>query len=106
MLQGKAIQPFRAGLLGEFLFSHNQAVGSMSAFGSRLFLAGLQFFASVLADRFEHHEARFSIRLFDLLQQAFIHHGCHAVEQVQIEIAFGVTDRFDCLEGASAHEHR
>ena len=65
-----------------------------------------QLFESVLAKRFQHHEPRFTLPLLDLLHQAFVHHGCHAIEQVQIEIALGVAYGFHAFQIASAHEYR
>ena len=78
----------------------------MGALGQGLLPAGLEFFQSVLANCFQHHEARFALRLLDLLHQALVHHGCHAVEQIQIEIALGVANGFHAFQSASAHEHR
>ena len=78
----------------------------MGALCQGLLPACLQLFQSVFANRFQHHEPRFTVRLLDLLQQALVHHGCHAVEQVQIEIAFGVAYSFHAFQIASAHEHR
>ena len=78
----------------------------MGALRQGLLRACLQFFPSVLANRFQHHEPRFTVRLLDLLQQAFVHHRCHTVEQVQIEIAFGVAHSFHTFQTASASEHR
>ena len=68
--------------------------------------ACLQFFQSVLANRFQHHEARFTLGWFDLPRQAFVHQGCHTVEQVQVEIGFSVAHSFSAFQCASAHEHR
>ena len=67
--------------------------------------AGLQFFPGVLADGFQHHEARFAIRQRHLLQQTLVHHGRHAVQQVQPEIAFGVAYGFHTLQTAAPHEY-
>ena len=109
MLQSEAFEQFLAhcaALLGNLLFCQHQAIGGMGTPRQGLLLARLQFFPRVLSNRFQHHEPRFTVRLLHLLQQAFVHHGCGTVEQVQIEIAFGVADSFHALQRASSHEHR
>ena len=108
VFEREASQPFRtfpAARLGSLLFCQHQAVGGMGAPCRGLFPACLQFFQSVLANRLEHPEPRFSIRLFDLLHQAFVHHGRHTIEQVQIEVTFGVAHGFHAFQIAS-REHR
>ncbi len=78
----------------------------MGAPGQCLFAACCQFFQTVLADRFQHHEPRFTRGLVDLLHQAFVYHRRHTVKQVQAEIALGVARSFRALQAASAYEHR
>ena len=78
----------------------------MRAFGCRFFAVHRQFFQGVLANSFQHREAGFSIRRRSLQHQAFIEHRSHTVEQVQIEIAPGVANRFDALQIAAANEDR
>ena len=85
MFDGEAFLPsgtFRAALVSGLLRQH-QAVSSVGALGQGLFAAGLQFFQSVLANGLQHCESRFTLRRLNLLRQAFIHHGGHAIEQVQ-----------------------
>ncbi len=109
MLQCEAFQPFhifRAALLRPDLFRQYQAVRGMCTLREGILSACLQFFQSVLANRFQHREARFSLRLLNLLHQTLVHHGRYAVEQVQIEIALRVTHGFHTFQIASAHEHR
>ena len=78
----------------------------MGALGREFLTAGLELFTRVFANRFEHHEARFAVRLLELLHEAFVHHGCHTVEQIQIEVGFGVAHSFRAFERASSYEHR
>ena len=98
--------PLRAARIRSLFFCQHQAVGRMTAFRRGPLPARLQFFQSVLANGFQHHEPRLTLRLFDLLRQALVHHGCHTVEQVQIEITFGVAHSFHAFQSASPHEHR
>ena len=70
----------------------------------RFFSTKGQFFEAVLANGFEHEETRFAVGLFDLADQAFVHHGRHPIEDVQAEIFLGVADGLDSFEGAATEE--
>jgi len=63
-------------------------------------------FSKAYRGSFQHHEARFAVRLLDLLYQTFVDHGCHAVQQIQIEITSRVADRFHPFQIATPHKHR
>ena len=60
--------PLSAALLRSRFFRQHQAVGGMGAFRRGRLSACLQFFQSILANRFQHHEPRFTLRLLDLLR--------------------------------------
>ena len=107
MLADKVFEPFcpyRFALFGGGFFGENEAIGGVSASCWSFFVACCEFFARVFANRFQHREPRFAVGLRDLLDQAFIHHRSHAVEQIQVEVGFRVADGFDTFEGASAGE--
>jgi len=78
----------------------------MGALDERLLPACLQLFQSVFANGFQHGEAWFACRVLDLLRQTLVDHGCDTVEQIQVEIAFGVANSFHPFQIASAYEHR
>jgi hypothetical protein len=78
----------------------------MGAPGQRLFVACLQSFQTVFADRLQHHEPRFTFRLVHLLHEALVYHRRHAVEQVYIQIALVVARSFHSFQAASANEYR
>jgi hypothetical protein len=71
----------------------------------RFLSARFQFFQAILANRFQHHEARFAVRLLRLANQTLVHHRRHPIEDVQSKILFRVADRFDCFQGAAPQEN-
>ena len=62
-------------------------------------------FECILADGGEHKESRFRIDLFHLLRQAFVHHGSHAVEYVEAQIALGIAHGFNAFQRAASGKH-
>ena len=100
------LRPVRAALLRRFFFCQYQAVRGMGAFRQSGLAAGFEFFQGVFADRFQHREARFTLRVFNLMGQTLVYHRRHTVEQVQIKIGLRVAYRFRPFEGASAHKYR
>ena len=103
----ETIQPLGvagADIFGSAFFGENQTVGGVGAPCERLFSAGGHFFEAILANGFEHEETRFAVGLFDLADQAFVHHGRHSIEDVEAEIFLGVADGLDGFESAATEE--
>src|SRR6266516_431095 len=63
-----------------------------------------QALSSILANSFQHHEARLFSRLFGLLQQTIVEECCYSIQDTQSHMVNLVADRFRRLEGAAADE--
>ena len=59
---------------------------------------------SILANGFQHHEARLFSRLFGLLQQTIVEECGYSIQYIQSHMVNLVADRFHRLEGAAADE--
>ena len=102
VLNLKSVEPFGVSdhVLGAFLGKH-EVVSSMGAASRRFIVALGQAFECILADGGEHEESRFRIDLFHLLRQALVHHGSHAVEYVEAQVALGIAHGFHAFQRSS-----
>ena len=106
MLDLKTVEPFGVSgyVLGTF-FGKHEVISGMGPASRRFIVALSEAFKSVLPDGGEHKEARFFIDLLHLLHQALVHHGSHAVEHVEAQIAFGIAHGFHAFQRAAAGKY-
>src|SRR5215813_13675062 len=84
----------------------DEMIGGVGAARRGPFAARLKALERKLSNGGKHQEARFSLRLLDLLDQALVDHGSHTVEHVESEVSPGVADGLNTLQRAAAGKHR
>ena len=98
MLNFKAVEPL--GMIDYLLrtfFSQHEVIRSMGPASSSLVGALSEAFESVFPDGREHEEACFRIELLDLLRQTLVHHGSHAIEHIDSQVALCIANSFHAL---------
>src|SRR5436305_6565050 len=77
----------------------------MSTTSCRLFPAGCETFERILANGFQHGEARVGTGPLRMLNQVLIDQRGKPIEQIDAKITAGITNGFGGFHGASTNEY-